>query len=145
MKHHPNGALETTFQVQGKHFACIFHPEIYTLHSTVQPANVPAPVRVGPSRTTRHRAMVENMDNNNRLPPAVPFATQPANVPIPAQPSHDTRYQVTVEDANDNHPNATVPPPANPSIHVTFDAMSRHCQHQKDPAEEGGPIEGKSC
>lgn len=150
-KRHPNGALELTFQVQGKHFICIFHSEIYTLHSTAQPAVVPAPARVGPSRATRHRAMMENVDNNDHLPPAVPFATQSANVPTPAQPSHNTCYRATVEDADDDNdypsmPNATVPPPANPSIHVTFNTTPRH-QHQEDlvQVEEGGPIEGKSC
>ena len=153
-KRHPNGALETTFQIQiqGNFFPCLSLPETYALRSTAQPPIAPAPAPAGPGRATRRQAVVEDVDNNDHLPHAAlaaPPTTQPAIVPAPVQPSCNTNYQATVEDANDDGDQsisyATVPPPANPSIHVTFDETPQRRRHQEELVEEGGSTEGKSC
>lgn len=104
----------------------IFAEKPVLYYSTVQPAA--NPVQPGPNRTTRRRAAAE-VANNEGLPrtdTAVPFPAQPADAPAPVQPS-------------------PAPLPRDPPINVMLDATPQRRQHQEDPVDEGGPIEGKSC
>ena len=91
---------------------------------------------------------MENVNNDHivrTVSTAEPIPTQSAEAALL------THRRATVEDADDEDdssaPNAATarPPTSNSTSALISDTTPpQHCQHQEDPVDEGGPMEGKS-